>query len=213
MAIQVWQHSGADHYLIDCFAAKCDYHALWNALLSLVRRYPPSIILIEDTATGSALISQAEVRLPFNIQGVVPTGSKFERLRRHYNLIRRGHIHVPETADWSADWIEEIVAFPNGDHDDQVDALSQYLDLMATHPMLVAPKRAGGIATMLGSSGNRFAVSASGQTSTRAHVALGIGGHLSTPYPSAGAKPRLEPSRSVRVETPLGTVIVRPPNK
>jgi predicted phage terminase large subunit-like protein len=123
MAIQVWQYDGINHYLVDLFSARCDYVGLWGALDRLSRRHPPSMVLIEDTASGSAVIAQARSCRRFNVKGVVPVGSKFERFRRHFKTIRR-RIFLPHSADWVVGWLDEIVAFPNGDYDDQVDALS-----------------------------------------------------------------------------------------
>jgi predicted phage terminase large subunit-like protein len=211
MAIQVWQYDGINHYLIDMFSAKCDYVRLWEALDYLVRRYPPAMILIEDTSSGSALIAQAEARLPYNVRGVVPTGSKSERLRRHFRTIRDRLIFLPVSADWGPVWIEEIVAFPNGEYDDQVDALSMYLDYMASRPSLTPPKRVGGIGVVVDSRGVSFEIAASAGPSTRGYAALSRSPsvfQLSAPSLENG-RPSLDSAPPVRVETRLGPVIIR----
>lgn len=38
--------------------------------------------------------------------------------------MQMGYVHVPQNADWLGDFKYELVKFPNGKHDDQVDALS-----------------------------------------------------------------------------------------
>lgn len=158
MVIQVWQTDGRDHYLVDVFAAVCDYERLWGELKLLVKRYPPSVILIEETSTGSALISQAEARLNFDVRGIVPRGSKSQRFRPHFNTIRAGRVHVPVSADWVADWVEEIQAFPEGDYDDHVDALSMYLDFMATKPRLKPQQRRSFMCVVVNDRGLRIEV-------------------------------------------------------
>ena len=40
-----------------------------------------------------------------------------------------GQVFVPQDAPWLAGWMSELLAFPNGRHDDQVDSTSQALDL------------------------------------------------------------------------------------
>ena len=40
---------------------------------------------------------------------------------------RNVHLPAPELAPWVGDLIEEAAMFPNGTHDDQVDALTQAL--------------------------------------------------------------------------------------
>jgi hypothetical protein len=42
------------------------------------------------------------------------------------------------------DYIEEMVAFPNGPSDDQVDATTQYLDFVAQNPTLERRPEPGG---------------------------------------------------------------------
>jgi predicted phage terminase large subunit-like protein len=181
MAIQVWQSDGVNHFLVDMFSAKCNYVRLWQALNHLVRRYPPAMILIEDTSSGSALIAQVEARLRCNVKGVIPKEPKFERFRRHFSTIRRGRIHLPELADWRPDWIGEIAAFPNGDYDDHVDALSMYLDYMATRPVLTPPKKGGGLGVMVGGLGANSQIPRGGGQSTRDHVALSSSAQLFQP--------------------------------
>ena len=43
-------------------------------------------------------------------------------------MIEAGKVVLPEQAPWLADFENEILRFPNASHDDQVDALTQYLD-------------------------------------------------------------------------------------
>jgi hypothetical protein len=38
--------------------------------------------------------------------------------------MQAGKVYVPAAAPWLAEWRRELLQFPNGDHDDQVDALS-----------------------------------------------------------------------------------------
>ena len=47
--------------------------------------------------------------------------------------IEAGHVHIPKEAAWIPDFLNEALAFPRGKHDDQVDALSQFLDWAAFH--------------------------------------------------------------------------------
>ena len=211
MAIQVWQFDGFNHFLVDVFSAKCDYVGLWTALKIFIKRYPPALILIEDTASGSALISQARSRLPYVVKGVVPKGTKFDRFRQHFNLIKQGRIHLPEGADWATDWIDEIVAFPNGEYDDQVDALSMYLDFMATRPRLspIKPGGGGGAVAIIG--GLTQTISGGQGLSTRGHGAVALGSQMAPSifYPAHNGRPSLEVARPVQIETPLGSVIIR----
>ncbi len=42
-------------------------------------------------------------------------------------VIEAGRVLLPESAPWLDDFLNEILAFPNGRFDDQVDSLSQFL--------------------------------------------------------------------------------------
>ncbi|MCH9809490.1 MAG: phage terminase large subunit [Alphaproteobacteria bacterium] len=42
--------------------------------------------------------------------------------------LEAGCVHLPRRAAWLDDFLNELLAFPNGTHDDQVDALSQLIN-------------------------------------------------------------------------------------
>ena len=41
--------------------------------------------------------------------------------------IEAGQVHLPREAEWLDTFLHELLAFPNGRHDDQVDSVSQFL--------------------------------------------------------------------------------------
>ena len=43
-------------------------------------------------------------------------------------MIENGFVLLPEAAHWLADYLHELVTFPKGSHDDQVDSTAQALD-------------------------------------------------------------------------------------
>lgn len=84
--------------------------------------------LIEDKANGSAVIQMVSREIP-GILPVNPEGGKVARAAGVSPLIEAGNIYLPHPlyAPWVNEFIEECAAFPNGAHDDQVDAMSQAL--------------------------------------------------------------------------------------
>jgi predicted phage terminase large subunit-like protein len=60
---------------------------------------------------------------------VNPEGGKIARAAAVSPLIEAGNIYLPHplSAPWVNGFIEECAAFPNGAHDDQVDAMTQAL--------------------------------------------------------------------------------------
>jgi predicted phage terminase large subunit-like protein len=139
--IQAWKRQGKQHYLIDQFCEQCDAEDLRRALWGFVRKYSPSVALIENTANGPALYSMIRRKARFEIKLITPRrDSKAVRFMDHVPKIRNKHIHLPDVAIWREAFIQEIVAFPC-EFDDQVDAMSQYLDFMESDPVIPPPRK------------------------------------------------------------------------
>ena len=71
-------------------------------------------------------------KLAHEIPGILPVnpeGGKIARAAAVSPLIEAGNLYLPHPlyAPWVTDFIEECAAFPNGAHDDQVDAMTQAL--------------------------------------------------------------------------------------
>src|ERR1700730_10448266 len=142
--IQLWFVLGAGHHLLwDQFRKQCGLDELWSALKHLAGR-TPAAILIESTANGPALIERAKRTPRYNVVPVRPDRrSKAERLQQHIRTIRDGHIHLRQGASWLDEFLTELVGFPSAPFNDQVDALSQYLDYVGQNPPLTIPASAG----------------------------------------------------------------------
>jgi hypothetical protein len=63
---------------------------------------------------------------------VTPFASKADRLRQHRHTTRSGRVHLPDSA-LRRDFLDEVTLFPCAPHDDEVDAMSQYLNWIAEH--------------------------------------------------------------------------------
>jgi predicted phage terminase large subunit-like protein len=139
--VQVWSPDGDVHRLLDQFREQASYPDLRSAVRKLIRHYRPSAVLIEATGQGPSLISELK-RKPqpgMTVYEIDPVDGKTERIRRHLPIIRAGRIQLPGNASWREDFIAEMTLFPYASFDDQVDAVAQYLDWIATHPN--PPKR------------------------------------------------------------------------
>lgn len=124
---QVWGRIGADRYLLDQVRDRMNFPATLSAIISLTQKHPrASRKLIEDKANGPAIIAMLKRTIPGLIP-VEPMGSKIVRTRAVEPIQESGNIWLPSPriAPWVEELIEECAAFPNGKHDDQVDALTQ----------------------------------------------------------------------------------------
>ncbi len=120
---------GADIYVYDGFHARMDFAATLKRYRAFAVAHPEALEkLVEDTANGPAIISTLKHEVP-GIIPVTPTGGKLARARAVSPLQEAGNVWLPhpDECPWVAELIEEAAAFPNGAHDDYVDALSQLL--------------------------------------------------------------------------------------
>ena len=58
---------------------------------------------------------------------ITPEGDKLTRMYVQTPKIEAGYVLLPHSASWREDFRIEILQFPKGKHDDQVDSMSQYL--------------------------------------------------------------------------------------
>lgn len=160
--IQAWRPFEGDHFLLEQWREQCGYERLLERFRFFVRHYRPSVALIEATANGPALISDARRKQIVHVEEINPENcSKAARLLVHVPLIHRHRIHLPDHALWRADYIKEFVEFPSGPFDDQIDATTQYLDWIAVNPIPdLPPKRA----IIAGAGWNGLPLSASGNS-------------------------------------------------
>ena len=84
-------------------------------------------LLIEDKGSGMSLIQDLRRSGTYPI-AIKPNADKVIRANAHTAKIEAGAVLVPQHAPWLEDFRREILAFPKGRHNDQIDALSQALD-------------------------------------------------------------------------------------
>ena len=89
------------------------------------RAFLPTPILIEDRASGTQLIQELIAAGCSRATRFAPEGDKVMRLHAETATIENGFVWLPEAAPWLADYLSELLAFPAGRHDDQVDSTAQ----------------------------------------------------------------------------------------
>lgn len=117
-----------DVYILDVFQKRLEFPELRQKVVDLARRYNPRAILIEDAGIGGALIQDLARERGIKAIGIHPERDKKVRLEGVSALIEAGYVFLPEAEPWVEIFLAEVLAFPNGKHDDQVDALSQLLE-------------------------------------------------------------------------------------
>jgi len=126
---QVWGRLAANCFLLHQVRARMDCPATVKAVREMSARWPYTLAkLIEDKANGPAVIQMLQHEIPGMI-AVTPEGGKVARAAAVSPMIEAGNVYLPhpQIAPWVTGFIEECAAFPNGAHDDQVDAATQAL--------------------------------------------------------------------------------------
>lgn len=125
---QVWGRKGVDKYLLDLVRDRMDLPATMAAIQTLSNKWPRALLkLVEDKANGPAVIQLLKTKVS-GLVAVNPEGGKVARASAVSPDIEAGNVYLPEDAPWVHDFIEECSSFPNGKHDDQVDAMTQALN-------------------------------------------------------------------------------------
>lgn len=135
---QVWGLAGGRAYMLDMTRARLDFTQTCQAIEDMSARWPQArAIFVEDKANGPAVITSLSSRLP-GIIPVEPDGGKYARAMAIQPFTAAGSVLLPATAILPSvsHLTEEAAAFPNGTHDDTVDALTQALNQLYLLPGL-----------------------------------------------------------------------------
>jgi len=114
-------------YLIDVLRERLDYPSLKRRVIETKDCYGAQTVLIEDKGSGTSLIQDLSRSGELHPIKIEPEGDKVTRMAAQSAKIEAGQVHIPRDAPWLGDFRSEILAFPHGRHDDQVDSLSQFL--------------------------------------------------------------------------------------
>jgi predicted phage terminase large subunit-like protein len=139
-----WGVSGDYFYLLDVFRKKMDYPSLKRAVIDQKQGWGASTVIIEDKASGTQLIQELIHDGHYGIARFTPAPGQDKVMRMHScsSRIENGFLLLPENAEWLAEYLHELRAFPNGKHDDQVDSTSQALDWMRQRQLEIERKTA-----------------------------------------------------------------------
>ena len=114
------------YYLIDLLRGRFDFPTLRRKVSEQAKLHKASQILIEDAGFGTALIQELKTA-HFSVVAVKPEYDKKIRMAIQAAKFENGQVFFPKEAAWLRDLEDELFAFPNGRHDDQVDSISQAL--------------------------------------------------------------------------------------
>ncbi|MFN9576394.1 MAG: phage terminase large subunit, partial [Gemmatimonadota bacterium] len=86
--------------------------------------YVPSVVKVEAVGYALTMVQSLKRELKTKVEPLRPDKDKRSRAIPAAAALARGDILLPKSARWMPEFLAELVAFPHGRHDDQVDALA-----------------------------------------------------------------------------------------
>jgi len=126
----VWGETYNSYYLLEVWQGKVEFPELKRVAKALYDRDKPEYVIVEDKASGQSLIQELRANTRMPVLPVKVDTNKVARANSITPLIEAGKVLLPENAPWLFDYVEELSAFPNAEHDDQVDSTTQALNFM-----------------------------------------------------------------------------------
>jgi len=128
VVLQLWAKKGPNHYLVDQWRDRLDYKKTKKLCRDKFREHPEAMTkIIEEKANGAAIINELKDEFS-GLVAVNPKGSKAARAMSIQGIVEAGNVHLPEHANWLGEFMNETASFPHSPNDDQVDAMTQYLE-------------------------------------------------------------------------------------
>jgi predicted phage terminase large subunit-like protein len=114
-------------YLLQVTRGRYEYPQLRAAAIAQAERYKPDTILIEEASTGIALAQELRQGGMFAVRPIPVERDKIGRLYVQQAKFEAGLVLFPRAAPFLAALEAELLTFPQGKTDDQVDSISQAL--------------------------------------------------------------------------------------
>ena len=108
--------------LLNTYKKRVEFPELKRDVLREYNEYEPDSLIVEKKASGAPLIYDLRA-MGIPVQEYTPGKGqdKIARLNSVSDIIASGKVWVPQTR-WAEELVDEIGAFPSGEHDDLVDA-------------------------------------------------------------------------------------------
>ena len=110
---------------MDAERGRWEFPELKEEALKSYKLYDPDMVLIEQKASGMPLTQELR-RMGIPVTPFTPSrgADKFTRMHACAPVFESGMVWAPET-NFSDEVMEECAAFPNGEHDDLADSMTQ----------------------------------------------------------------------------------------
>jgi predicted phage terminase large subunit-like protein len=128
------KHPDGEHapgfYLLWAWQNRCEFPDLVKMTVSLAEQWSVNATLVEDAASGPSLVQSLQRETSLAVVPVKVDSDKLTRATAVTPLLESGRLFLPETGPWIETLKAQLTSFPQGSHDDLVDALSQALNYL-----------------------------------------------------------------------------------
>jgi predicted phage terminase large subunit-like protein len=132
-ACTVWGMHGQELYLLHVVRERLEAPDLRRLIEETHRQWHATTTMIEDTDIGRAV--GQELRRSSRVVRPIMWRPKYDKQARFLAQspkFESGQVLLPREAPWLSTFISELLAFPNGRHDDQVDSTAHALDWLTS---------------------------------------------------------------------------------
>ena len=113
--------------VLDSFKQRMEFPELKKRAFDTWKEWNPDTLIVEKKAAGAPLIYELrQMGIPLEEYTPSKGSDKIARVNAISDMFSSGIVWCPDTR-WADELMEELAAFPNGDHDDLVDSTSQAL--------------------------------------------------------------------------------------
>ena len=111
--------------LLDAEKGRWEFPELKDQAMRLYQEYEPDMVLIEQKASGTPLTQDLR-KAGIPVSGFTPGrgADKFSRMNACAPVFESGMVWCPDVR-WADEVVEECASFPNGEHDDLADSMTQ----------------------------------------------------------------------------------------
>jgi predicted phage terminase large subunit-like protein len=117
-----------EYYLLDVFRERLEFQDLLKVVLPQAQKFRAKTVLVEEQVSGIPFVQMAKKLGVQGLLGIKHRADKQTRVRSAIPKIEGGSLLLPKSASWLENFLLEYLAFPNAKHDDQIDAMSQFLN-------------------------------------------------------------------------------------
>lgn len=113
--------------LLDAWQGRKEFPALKKFAFDYYREWAPDMVIIEKKAAGAPLIQEFRaIGVPVSEYSPSRGADKRVRINSVADIFASGMVWAPDTR-WAREVIDQVAEFPNSEHDEHVDCISQAL--------------------------------------------------------------------------------------